>query len=207
MLFLNISQKSQEKTLCQNLFFKKSYRPQVCNFIKRENLAQMFCFEFCKIFKNTFFTKHLLTTASVMMKQLEYIELLTFRWILFRNFQNHVNSFMKEVPIGTSLRGKCPNTEFFLVRIFLYSDWIRRENLRIQAEYWKIRTRKNSVFGHFSRSASVMKQLISFHITLFIYFFITVKTTWEQTLAYGAQIYRAYIPTTTCITCCSKKLD
>ena len=25
-----------------------------------------------------------------------------------------------------SLREKCPTTEFFLVRIFLYSDWIRR---------------------------------------------------------------------------------
>ena len=25
-----------------------------------------------------------------------------------------------------SLREKCPNTEFFLVRIFLYSDWIRK---------------------------------------------------------------------------------
>ena len=25
-------------------------------------------------------------------------------------------------------REKCPNTEFFLVRIFLYSDWIRRFN-------------------------------------------------------------------------------
>ena len=32
----------------------------------------------------------------------------------------------------------CPNTEFFLVRIFPHSDWIR--------------SRKNSVFGHFSRS-------------------------------------------------------
>ena len=31
-----------------------------------------------------------------------------------------------------SLREKCPNIEFFLVRIFLYSDWIRRfTNLRI----------------------------------------------------------------------------
>ena len=27
---------------------------------------------------------------------------------------------------NTSLREKCPNTEFFLVRIFLYSNWIRR---------------------------------------------------------------------------------
>ena len=112
-----------------------------------------------------------------------------------------------------TLREKCPNTEFFLVRIFLYSDWIRRftelENrsfsnvfrgkrnwlflkmarilycstawkvskygvfsctyfslfglnteiysviLRIQFKYSRIRTRKNSVFGHFSRSGTV----------------------------------------------------
>ena len=54
---------------------------------------------------------------------------------------------------------KFPNTEFFLVRIFLYSDWIRKftVNLRIQSECKKIRTRKNSVFGHFSRSASRSK--------------------------------------------------
>ena len=39
------------------------------------------------------------------------------------------------------LREKCPNTEFFLVRIFLYS-------VRIQENTDK----KNSVFGHFSRS-------------------------------------------------------
>ena len=33
---------------------------------------------------------------------------------------------------------KYPNTEFFRVRIFVHSDWIR--------------TRKKSVFGHFSQS-------------------------------------------------------
>ena len=37
------------------------------------------------------------------------------------------------------LREKCPNTELFLVRFFPHLD--------------KIWTRKNSVFGHFSRSA------------------------------------------------------
>ena len=41
--------------------------------------------------------------------------------------------------------------KFFLVRIFLYSDWIRGfmeicVNLRIQSKYRKIRTRKNFVF-------------------------------------------------------------
>ena len=45
------------------------------------------------------------------------------------------------IPAGhlIALHEKCPNTEFFLVCIFPYSDWIR--------------TRKNSVFGHISRCA------------------------------------------------------
>ena len=37
--------------------------PEVCNFIKKETLAVFSC-EFCEIFKNIFFTKHLRTTAS-----------------------------------------------------------------------------------------------------------------------------------------------
>ena len=45
--------------------------------------------------------------------------------------------------IKVALREKCPNTDFFLVRIFLYS-----------VRYRKIQTRKNSVFGHFSHSVS-----------------------------------------------------
>ena len=40
-----------------------------------------------------------------------------------------------------SLHEKCPNTEFFLVCVFLYSDWIQ-ENTE----------QKTTVFGHFSRS-------------------------------------------------------
>ena len=49
--------------------------------------------------------------------------------------------------------------EFFLVRIFLHSNWkIYGANLFIQSEYRKIRTRKNSLFGHFSRSANDIKE-------------------------------------------------
>ena len=40
-----------------------------------------------------------------------------------------------------TLHEKCPNAEFFLVHIF-----------RIWTKYGKIRTRKNSLFGHFLRS-------------------------------------------------------
>ena len=47
--------------MCQSLFSQ----PQAWNFIKKENLAQMFFFESCKMFYNTFFTEHLRTTASV----------------------------------------------------------------------------------------------------------------------------------------------
>ena len=42
------------------------------------------------------------------------------------------------------MREKCPNMELFLVRI--------------QSEYGKIRTRKNSVFGHFSGSVVFVKR-------------------------------------------------
>ena len=50
----------------------------------------------------------------------------------------------------------CLNTEFFLVRIFSHLDWIRRDPLYLSVfspNAGKIWTRKNSVFGHFPRSA------------------------------------------------------
>ena len=64
---------------------------------------------------------------------------------------NNINYYVVCCSCTCSLRQKCPNAELFLVRIFLYSDWIRRftpNSVRIR----KIRTRNNSVFGHFSRS-------------------------------------------------------
>ena len=38
--------------------------PEACNFIKEETLAQVFSFEFCGIFKNTFFYRIALVAAS-----------------------------------------------------------------------------------------------------------------------------------------------
>ena len=60
-----------------------------------------------------------------------------------------------------TLYEKCPNTEFFLVCIFPHSGWIRRftVNLRIQPEYGKIRTRKNSISGQFSSSDIIRDRL------------------------------------------------
>ena len=52
-----MSKKFTEKHLCQGLFFNKV-----------ETVAQMFPCDFCEIFKKTFFTEHLWTTASVCSK-------------------------------------------------------------------------------------------------------------------------------------------
>ena len=60
-------------------------------------------------------------------------------WFLFSWYQTISKLILKSLPsISYSLCEKCPNTEFFLVCI--------------KSEYRKIRTRKNSVFGHFSRT-------------------------------------------------------
>ena len=45
--------------------------PEACNFIKKETLGQVFSCEFCEIFKNTFFTEHLQTTASMLYDHVE----------------------------------------------------------------------------------------------------------------------------------------
>ena len=48
------------KHLCQN----PAAATLFSNFIKKETLAQVFCCEFCKISKNTFFSEHRGETAS-----------------------------------------------------------------------------------------------------------------------------------------------
>ena len=62
-VFLEISQSSQQKNMCQSLFFNK-VAGFACNFIKKEALVQVFSCEFREISKNTFFTKDLWLTAS-----------------------------------------------------------------------------------------------------------------------------------------------
>ena len=52
--FLEISQNSQENT-CARASFLIKLRASACNFIKKEDLAQVFSCEFCRISKNTFF--------------------------------------------------------------------------------------------------------------------------------------------------------
>ena len=60
-MFLEISQNSKENT-CVRVSF-------IYNFVKKETLAQMLSCEFREISKNTFFTEHLLATASIYTYQ------------------------------------------------------------------------------------------------------------------------------------------
>ena len=50
------------KHLCQSLFLIEM---QACNFFKKETLAQVLSYEFCKISNNTLFIEPLWATASV----------------------------------------------------------------------------------------------------------------------------------------------
>ena len=64
-VFLKFLQNSRENT-CAGVSFLKSYRPEACNFFKKETLAQVFSGEFCEISMNTFFRRTPLVTASGM---------------------------------------------------------------------------------------------------------------------------------------------
>ena len=54
LVFLNILQNSLENT-CARVSFLRKLQVSACNFIKKETLPQVFSYEFCEIFKNTFF--------------------------------------------------------------------------------------------------------------------------------------------------------
>ena len=60
-LLLEISQNSQEN------------KPEACNFIKKDTLAQVFSCEFCEISKNTFFYRTPLVAASGQKRILGYL--------------------------------------------------------------------------------------------------------------------------------------
>ena len=78
---------------------------------------------------------------------------------LISQFQENVTSFNFQANAHCV---KCPNTEFFSGPYFS-TFGLKREiygvNLRIQIECGKIRTRKKSVFGHFSRSGTEFTKL------------------------------------------------
>ena len=73
------------KHLGQSLFFFYICRPQACNFIKKETLAQVFSWEFCQTFKNTFVIEDLWCPLLPSQMFLKYSSRISIeREILFR---------------------------------------------------------------------------------------------------------------------------
>ena len=60
---LRIFAKITGKHLCQSLLFLFFFA-SACNFIKKDNLVQVFSCKFCKISKSPFFIEHLRANAS-----------------------------------------------------------------------------------------------------------------------------------------------
>ena len=50
--------------------FKQSFRPEACNFIKKEALAQVFSCELCETSKNAFSYRTLLVAVSETVQEL-----------------------------------------------------------------------------------------------------------------------------------------
>ena len=66
--------------------------------------------------------------------------------IIVENHRLKNQFFDEKDSFSFPLHGQCPNAEIFLDRI--------------QSKNWKIRTRKNSVFGHFPRSVSILNSIV-----------------------------------------------
>ena len=63
-----------------------------CSFIQKETLAQVFSCVFCEIFKITFFTEHLRTTATKIM-----IDTVSYKYYIISISYNNV--FGREINV------------------------------------------------------------------------------------------------------------
>ena len=95
-VFLKILQNLQENT----------FESEACNFIKKENLAQVFSSEFCEVFKNTFFIERLwwlllLCPRSLLAQVIKSL----------RNIQGCQNVFKKPIITGNLKNSTVVDTE------------------------------------------------------------------------------------------------
>ena len=71
------------------------------------------------------------------------------------------NNFFTLLLVYHTLREKCPNTELFLVLIFLYSDWIRRFTPKISVVSPKIGKHRPEITPYLDTFHAVTLFLIS----------------------------------------------
>ena len=89
-----------------------------------------------------------------LVKQLETVQQLWCQIMIFFHLWCHLLSKYMIFKLCSPLCEMCPNTEFPAFGLNTERYFV---SVRIQSECGKIRSRKNSVFGHFSRSAHVVE--------------------------------------------------
>ena len=144
-------------------------RLEACNFIRKETLAQLFSSEFCWISKNTFLQN---TSRRPFLKIRDKYTLQTMKYLkarvicrctVFLQLSYYRKSFWHCIfcltQANNSLRDKCLTTEFFLVRIFQYSDWIQENTDQKKLGTWTLST-------HWLSDVCVSEQLMLYYIFL-----------------------------------------
>ena len=106
--------KSQENTFARVSFLIK-LQALVCNFMKKETMPQVFFWEFCKVFKNTFFIEHLRTTASAAASDLSVLEILRICFIRYLQTYSFLHFSILSFFLVISTRfGMHENYEYYM---------------------------------------------------------------------------------------------
>ena len=149
--------------LCQNLIFNKVAGLRMAT-LRKETLAHVFSFEFCEIFKSTFFTEHLWVTASgydeALLENVPDEEIFrkgsfSFFWFILKRYcspEQYVILFFQPKLLQkiwhlkkTTSRSKVMSVCFFwLWRHLLQTIKIGRNFLRDFLLYWN---KKLFIFG------------------------------------------------------------
>ena len=95
-----------------------------CSFTKF--MAWWFPMNFAKFLRTPFLQN---TFRRLLRHFLSTNEIVFFSWYWQKLIQNMDMGKPSSVSIYEALREMCPNTEFFLVRIFPHSDWIRTHSV------------------------------------------------------------------------------
>ena len=139
------------------LFLVKSHE-HVWNLIKNRAPLQVCSYEFYDIFQKNFFIKHLWWQLRLMISCNTKIFRTCFYFHYYeyhctKNEEFHCTK-NEELPL-MAMREKCPNTELFLVRIFLYSVQIQENTDQKQLRIWTVFMQ----YGFFSKCDQIHRKL------------------------------------------------
>ena len=128
-MLLKISQNSLENT-CARISFLIKLQAEAYNFIKKLTLTQVFSYEFCEIFKNTFFDRTPLVTASKsghwFVKQELFERHKPNICNVVRCFLWHQSSFLQNIPLNKQSKKIYWMTVLFdsCFSFYILSSWL-----------------------------------------------------------------------------------